>query len=155
MQTITKVLALGGVAVLGLAACSSDDDEAATSTAAGPPVTFDVNLTGAEEVPGPGASGSGAARITVTPGTTDVCATITVDGLDEVTGTHIHEGQAGTAGPIAVTLMPPTSGSSEGCVKTSASIVDALATGSRAFYVNVHTNQHPDGAVRSQLTGPG
>jgi hypothetical protein len=153
MRTITKVLALGGVAVLAISACGSDDDATTSSTTAAQPVTFNVNLSGIEEVPGPGdGDGIGAAMVTVTPGTTDVCTTMTVDNVDEVIGAHIHEGRNGTAGPIAVTLMAPTEGSSEGCVETSGSIVDALATGTRSFYINVHTNDYPDGAVRAQLT---
>ena len=156
MRRTTKALALGGVAVFVLSACGSGDDPATTDTTTGQPVTFNVNLSGVDEVPGPGdGDGSGAAMITVTPGTTDVCTTMTVDNLDEVIGAHIHEGRPGTAGPIVVTLMPPTSGSSDGCVETSASIVDALATGTRSFYINVHTNDFPDGAVRAQLTGGG
>jgi hypothetical protein len=161
MRTTARLLgSCAGVAVVlvgVLAGCTEGEDPAMTTTTTGPDVNFNVNLTGVEEVPGPGDDdGTGAAMITLHQGGSDVCATISVDGLaGEVTGAHIHEGRAGTAGPIAVTLPAPTSGSAEGCVGTSTSIVDALATGTRAFYVNVHTDEFPDGAVRAQLTGTG
>jgi hypothetical protein len=155
MRTIAKGLALALGAVLVLGACSDDGgDGETTETTSSRDVTFNVELTAAAEAPGPGdPDGSGTARIIVVPGGTEVCATLTVEGLEDVVGAHIHEGRAGTAGPIAVTLPTPEAGSAEECVTTSASIVDALAGGNRSFYVNVHTLEFPDGAIRAQLTG--
>jgi hypothetical protein len=156
MRTTTRLL--GSVAVVAfvggvLAGCSEGEDPAMSTTTTGPEASFNVNLSGVEEVPGPGhPDGSGAAMLTVHQGGDEVCATITVDGVGEVTGAHIHEGRAGTAGPIAVTLPTPTGGSAEGCVDAPTSIVDGLATGTRSFYVNVHTEEFPDGALRAQVT---
>lgn len=154
----TKLASVAALTLgLGLAACGGDgdgDDASTTTTTASEDVVFDVDLRGDVEVPGPGATGAGGtAQVTVTPGSTEVCYELTVTGLDDVTAAHIHEGRDGTAGPVAVTLEAPIDGESDGCVETSSSIVGGLADGNRSFYVNVHTTEFPDGAVRAQLTG--
>jgi hypothetical protein len=148
---LVAALALGLVAT----ACGSDDDGGGTpDTTSSRQVVFNVNLTGAAEAPGPGsADGRGIARITVDPQGDEVCFEVSTTNLADVTAAHIHEGRAGTAGPIAVTLTTPQDGKSEGCVPATASIVKAIASGERSFYVNVHTTEFPDGAIRAQLTG--
>ncbi len=148
---------LVAVTGLALAGCGGDDDEP-TTTDTDPPasedVTFDVTLAGAAESPGPGdPDGTGTLRMTVNPDGTEVCYQLAVDDIEGVTGAHIHEGRAGTAGPIAVTLEAPTRGPVDECVETTSSIIDGLSSGTRSFYVNVHTSEFPDGAVRAQLTG--
>jgi hypothetical protein len=159
MRTTTRLLGSVAVAVFVgsvLAGCGEGEDPAMSTTTTGPDVNFNVTLSGIEEVPGPGhPDGTGAAMLTVQPGGDEVCVTITVEGVDDVTAAHIHEGRAGTAGPIAVTLPTPTDGAADGCASASTSIIDGLATGTRSFYVNVHSEKFPDGAVRAQLTsGP-
>jgi hypothetical protein len=157
MRTNVLGIALLAGSLLVLGACSDDDGgdgEGTPQTTSSRDVIFNVALGGAAEAPGPGdPDGSGTAQITVVPGGTEVCAILTVENLDEVTGAHIHEGRAGTAGPIAVTLPTPAGGSAEECVQASGSIVEGLSEGNRSFYVNVHTSEYPDGAVRAQLTG--
>src|SRR5262245_24109711 len=104
-RTLGSVAAAVAIAGAVLAGCSEGQDPSPTYTPTGPDVNFNVNLSGIDEVPTPGdPDGSGAAMITVRQGGTDVCTTITVENVDEVVAAHIHEGRAGTAGPIAVTL---------------------------------------------------
>jgi hypothetical protein len=135
----------------GPAATSSTDDVTSSSGEA-QPIEIEVELTGDAEVPGPGDDdGAGTALLTITPGSTELCYELDVVNVDDIVAAHVHEGREGIAGPIAVTLDPPTSGSSEGCVETSTSIVEGLADGSREFYVNVHSTELPDGAVRGQV----
>lgn len=149
----------------GLAACGDEGDASDTTTTTGATsptaqesddVEYDVDLTGAAVVPGPGEDSTrGTADISVTPGGTQVCYDIAIEDLAGVTGAHIHEGRAGTAGPVAVALETPEDGGVEGCAETSSSIVEGLVSGSRAFYLQVHTSDHPDGALRGQITGAG
>jgi hypothetical protein len=155
MRTIRTGLVAAVALGLIATACGSDDDSGSTpSTTSTQQIVFSVNLTGAAEAPGPGATdGRGTARITVDPQRDEVCFELTTSDVPNVTAAHIHEGRAGTAGPIAVTLTAPQNGKSEGCVPTTASIVKAIASGQRSFYVNVHTTEFPDGAIRAQLTG--
>lgn len=146
------------VLMVASAACKQASNE---SDGASPPadqsgsdlVAHKTELTGEAEVPGPGdPDGSGSAEITVEPGSTKVCFKITILNVDDITAAHIHEGRLDSAGPIAVTLTTPTGRDTERCVSSTTSIIDALLKETRAFYVNVHSTEFPDGAVRGQLT---
>jgi CHRD domain len=149
----TGLVAVAAVGLL-LSGCGGGDDDAATTTTIRQPTVFNVNLTGTQEVPGPGdLAGTGTALITVDPNGTQICFTLTQSGIEGVTAAHIHEGKAGVSGPVAVTLTPPTSGTSEGCVNADATVIKNLSAGTRSYYVNFHTTAFPDGAIRAQLSG--
>ncbi|MBB4632441.1 CHRD domain-containing protein [Sphingosinicella soli] len=120
--------------------------------AAAAPVTMQLDLTGAAEVPEPGdPDGKGTATITIDSAKPEVCYTLAVSGIDTATMAHIHKGAAGAAGPPVVTLDPPTEGTSEGCVTTEAAVVAAILAKPADYYVNVHNAPHPKGALRGQL----
>jgi hypothetical protein len=112
---------------------------------------FTATLTGEAEVPGPGdPDGIGTARITVNPGTGQICYRITVRNIEPATMAHIHEGSEDEAGPVRITLAPPTSGTSSGCVTNREEARDILKDPSN-YYVNVHNVPFRGGAVRGQL----
>jgi len=114
-----------------------------------------AQLTGAEEVPGPGdADGSGNAFVTLNRKTGVVCWEISVANITlPAIAAHIHRGPAGVAGPVVVSLSPPVAnGISTGCVSADASLIKELRQDPAGFYVNVHTTDFPAGAVRGQLT---
>ena len=98
-------------------------------------------------------TGAGTAQITVDPQRDEVCYELSTSALPNVTAAHIHQGAAGVAGPIVVTLTTPQDGTSEGCVPTPSATVKAIASGTDSYYVNIHTTELPDGAIRAQLTG--
>jgi hypothetical protein len=156
MRAIRTGLVLVAATGLVLAGCGDDDDEPTTTNttpASEEIVNFDVKLEGSAE-PQPGdLNGSGSAQLRVDPNGTEICYQLSVDGIEGVTAAHIHEGRNGTAGPIAVTLVAPITGPVDECVETSSSIIAGLSSGNRSFYVNVHSTNFPDGAVRAQLTG--
>ena len=122
---------------------------------------FSTELTGAEEVdPDTGAvgvgdpDGSGTATITLNPGQEEVCFELTVADIDTPIGAHIHEGAAGTNGPVVVGLVPlPPTGdsSSSGCVSLERQEIIEILRDPSNYYVNVHTALFPDGAIRGQL----
>ena len=129
--------------------------------------TLTATLTGATEVPGPGdPDGAGTAEITINPGLKSVCYTLTWANLDDpVWGGHIHVGGAGTAGGIVVTLfggplLPRTSYpgtfTASDCVTTSVSSAQLadIVDNPSGYYVNLHTDVYPDGAIRGQLSKP-
>jgi hypothetical protein len=117
-----------------------------------PPVTvLQTELSGAEEVPGPGdPDGSGSATIIVIPPDT-VCYVLTAENIEPATAAHIHSGRPGVAGPVEVPLEPPTNGASGGCTRADPEDVSGLQENPGNYYVNVHNAEYPAGAIRGQL----
>jgi hypothetical protein len=116
--------------------------------------SFSTELTGAAEVPDPGdPDGSGTATITVNPGQEEVCWTIEAEGIQlPATGAHIHEGAVGEAGDVVVPLTPPDeSGFSSGCAEVSREVALDILKNPENYYINVHTTDFPNGAIRGQL----
>ena len=124
----------------------------------GTAVTLNAVMTGADEFPGPGVKdgiGSFVINIAGTKGCYDLKATLGEKPLKA----HIHSGVKGASGPVLVDLMPtfePGESAFEGksCVDLPADTVTKLLANPSGFYVNVHTDLHPDGAIRGQLTKP-
>lgn len=114
-----------------------------------------ATLTGAAEVPGPGdADGTGTATLRLNPGQGKVCFVLTAANITlPAAAAHIHLGAAGVAGGVVVTLAPPdATGVSSGCVSAPRATVKAILQSPSAYYVNVHTSDFPDGAIRGQLS---
>jgi hypothetical protein len=73
---------------------------------------------------------------------------------------HIHRGGPGVAGPIVVPAggvsfpnLGPTSAT--GCMTMDGTLAQEIVGNPSGFYVNVHTNAFPAGAIRDQLAaGP-
>ena len=121
---------------------------------------FTTTLSGAEEVDpmtgdlGAGdPNGSGFANLTVNPGQEEVCYELSVEGITlPAIGAHIHVGDAGENGPVVVALTPPdASGVSSGCAQVSRELALAIIQNPENYYVNVHTTDFPNGAIRGQL----
>ena len=153
MRRVVVLLTIAGVfgamaALAGPAAAQTADDPAMEETA--PPV-LSTALTGEEEVPGPGdPDGSGSSAIVpVSPD--KVCFVLTASGIDPATDAHIHEAPPGEAGPIVLPLTPPTNGASGDCTEAEPALVSDLQQRPSDFYVNVHNEPFPEGAIRGQL----
>ena len=110
-----------------------------------------ADLTGSEEVPGPGAEGgAGTARLVLTT-EGRVCAELATTRVDEATAAHVHTGLKGVAGPVVITLTTPKEGRASGCVDADPAVVARVVADPASSYVNVHTAALPAGAVRGQL----
>ncbi len=166
------VLGLLGVALV-VGACGADQDPAlevptttttGTGDATGTPsdVAVDevalenISLTGAAEVPGPGdEDGEGFANVFLQPSEGRICYDITVNGIDGATAAHIHEAGPDAAGPVVVPLEAPMmegdGGSVDACAEADAALIERIEADPAAFYVNVHNDDHPQGALRGQL----
>lgn len=119
------------------------------------PIVRTAALTGAAEVPGPGdPDGRGAARISITTSKNRLCYSVRVSNIEPARMAHIHRGRAGVAGPIVITLRPPTNGFSSGCVTVGRNRLLDIARNPSLYYVNVHNTPFPGGAVRGQLRVP-
>ena len=144
MQTILKsgVAALGALALAGPATAQDDSGRKLTTT-----------LTGAAEVPGPGdENGAGLFEARVNPGQGRICYTLTVSNIEDATAAHIHSGGTTEAGPPVLTLdTPGEDDDSEECQDIDRSLAQALIRDPAAYYVNIHTGDFPNGAIRGQL----
>src|SRR5215218_10208354 len=128
---------------------------------------FDVILTGAAEVPPVQTSASGFAELEVEEGSDNMEYDIIAINIDRVTQAHIHQGTSSEAGPVVATLFNastptgPTTGDLTNGTITSANLegplqgkqlsdLIALMQNGQA-YVNVHTEQNPDGEIRGTI----
>jgi hypothetical protein len=92
--------------------------------------------------------------VAVQPEAGRVCFEISVSGVAlPALAAHIHDAPAGVNGPIVVTLgTPDADGRANGCVRgVDVGLLTDIVQDPSRFYVNVHTSEHPDGAVRGQL----
>ena len=112
--------------------------------------TLEATLTGEQEVPGPGdKDGRGHAVVKVFKA--KVCYALEVKRIKPATAAHIHLGLRGEAGPIVAELKAPTDGSSSGCVAVPRALSLGLREHPSRYYVNVHNEPFPAGAIRGQL----
>jgi len=116
--------------------------------------SFSATLGGASEVPGPGdTDGVGFAVVSIS-GTT-INYTILAQNIGTPTLAHIHTGGAGTSGAVLVDFTPSfIGGTAVGSVTTTQENINKIAGNPAGFYVNVHTNDFPNGAIRGQLAAP-
>jgi hypothetical protein len=113
-----------------------------------------ADLIGANEVPGPGdPDGSGIARLRLNQGRHRICYRIEVTDISLVDlVAHIHPGVAGVANPPIVTFGPFDGATAVGCVTdVERSLIKAIRRHPSDYYVNVHNDEFPLGAVRGQL----
>ena len=103
------------------------------------------------QVPPTASSGSGAALVTLNSGQSEVCWDISVGDLTSpVILAHIHQGGAGTNGPVVVDFMEPVNGLN-GCVPADPALIKDIRKHPADYYVNFHTTTFPGGEVRGQL----
>lgn len=96
-------------------------------------------------------SGSFVARSNI--GQARICWRLAVDGLADVTASHIHYRTGPNATQIAVPLALPTpfTGTATGCSDAPRALVKQILTKPGDFYVNVHTTTYPSGAIAGTL----
>jgi hypothetical protein len=105
-----------------------------------------LDLKGTSE---PAASGSAVLRFL----SGQVCYRLVARNVTLPTvNAHIHKGAAGVNGPVVVPFTAPgADGTSSGCSTADASLISDILANRSGYYVNVHTKEHPAGAIRSQL----
>jgi hypothetical protein len=142
-RSVVTIASLGVIAALVFPTAAAADSRTNF-------VSF-TQLSGAEEVPGPGdPDGRGFALIRVDTDDGTICYKLLVRRIDPATAAHIHVGPPGVAGPVVQGLEAPSDGFSSGCVDND-DLADALADNPSNYYVNVHNSPYPAGAVRGQL----
>lgn len=109
-----------------------------------------ATLSGANETSPGDPDGSGKFRARADAEAGEFCFTLSVSGIGEVTGAHVHEGSAGKDGKVLMTVYE-TEGEEECLAPDPAMLADILEKPGK-YYVNVHTAEFPKGAVRDQLS---
>jgi hypothetical protein len=106
-------------------------------------------LSGSFEVPPVTTTATGSATVTINPDRT-VQAAVTVNSMT-ATASHIHEGAAGTNGPVIVPFTK--TGDNAFAAAADAKLTEAQYASFKAgnLYVNVHSSKNPGGEVRAQL----
>ena len=113
--------------------------------------TYNIILSGANEVPGPGdPDGAGTAAVTLDTATNEVCWDINVQKIGEPTAGHIHIGGPGKSGSVMMDLNLPANGL-KACTTVDGTTMGHMSGGPKTHYLNIHTGEFPDGAVRGQL----
>ena len=116
------------------------------TSAADAGTTISLDLKGTSE---PAASGSAVLRIL----SGQVCYRLVARNVTlPTTAAHIHKGAASVNGPVVVPFNAPgADGTSSGCATADPSLISDILANRAGYYVNVHTKEHPAGAIRSQL----
>ena len=114
---------------------------------------FTADLSGANEVDDPGnPEGTGSASVVIDSDTSEVCFTITFEGIEDPVAAHIHQGAADVNGDVVVDF-DWANNPGEGCVAGDPAVVSAIVADPSGYYVNVHTPEFPAGNIRGQLVG--
>ena len=108
-------------------------------------------LSGSNEVPPVTTPATGTATVTINPDRT-VKAAVTASNMD-ATASHIHQGAAGTNGPVIVpfTKTGDNAFASGADAKLTEEQFAAYKAGN--LYVNVHSAKNPGGEIRAQIKG--
>lgn len=145
---ILMLTAVAGASLV-LAGCATVEEAAVEAVAD----TYHADLTGAKEVGGGDPDGSAKAEISVSDRLNQVCWDVKdVRNIGAVTGAHIHKGAVGVNGPVVVMLTKSNEGSWKGCADRGGEWTqDMIKANYSGFYVNLHTAEYPNGAIRGQL----
>lgn len=136
------VIALAGIAVAALYMGASAQSGSVLS----------ANLY-AENVVGGGGSkeAHGDFNAYAEPVAQSLCYYLEVKGVGDVTSAHIHSGKSGKNGRELVALQ--LSAMDETCTEAPGETINAMIARPDHYYVDVHTEAHPRGALRGQLSG--
>ncbi len=113
-----------------------------------------TTMDGEQEVPGPGdIDGRGEAKVKIKEHKDQLCVDMEVTYIDQATAAHIHHAPAGSAGAVVVNLpIPDAEGKADGCVDVDSQLLGKIKDNPQDYYINIHNNPYPNGAIRGQLS---
>lgn len=118
----------------------------------GAPVSMFPNLSGDQVVPGPGdADGAGGGWMGVSGA--DLCFSLDFGNVSFPTSAvHLHRGAARVAGEELALLRGPSADPKIGdCVPVGTALAADIQENPQEYYVDMHNEEFPAGAVRGQL----
>ena len=134
-----------GIGLLGVASWLAMPAAHAAET------TVKATMTGDEEVPTKGdPDGKGTATIVLDDAKNTACYELTFENIGDPTAAHVHTGAKGVAGPPAIDFKIKTNGN-KGCVPVDPTVAKAVRDNPGGHYVNIHTADYGNGAIRGQL----
>ena len=157
-RRVIAAFATGALAALGVGVAIGAQSE--TSQGGGADFTRFAALSGANEIGSDGRRGAGdnngrGSFSAVLDGNT-LCFGLTVANVGDPVAAHIHRGGRNANGDVVITLKHPKAGdpgASSKCTQISGALADALVANPSRFYVNVHNERFPAGAIRGQVFG--
>ncbi|MBV9250891.1 MAG: CHRD domain-containing protein [Acetobacteraceae bacterium] len=137
---LRRSLAIASIAVLFAGTASAATEK------------FNATLTAASEVPPTKSTGSGMTTVSLDTTTHEITYDVTFSGFSSpVTAAHIHgPAEAGKNAGVVVPLGNNPTSPIHGTAKLTPEQEQQLTSG--LYYVNVHTRNNPNGAIRGQLT---
>jgi len=118
-------------------------------------ITFQLSISGDQEVPGPGdEDGQASGTLSIDDATNLISWSFTYSNIANPAAMHIHTGAAGVGGGVFVPLNVDTSGDAGtliGSTTGDAASVMAILAAPSDYYVNIHNADFRAGAVRGQL----
>lgn len=162
--TSMKKFAFIGICVLGVAwGCKDDDDDVTPPVDVLPTLKVTTTLSGANERPANTLTATGSVDGTLDQETnilklniaySDTAATDSTSGDSTLaftpTAWHIHKGAVDTTGAVVIDFGTTFT--------TPFTFIDTLTADQAAdlkaglYYVNIHTKDYPNGAIRGQLS---
>lgn len=114
-------------------------------------MNFTAALEGSEEVPPVETSSEGTAEVTYDTETKTLNWSVTYSDLSgPATGAHFHgPAEPGTNAGVALPIPEPLDSPLEGEAELTEEQASQLTGGQ--WYLNIHTNNHPDGEIRGQV----
>jgi hypothetical protein len=121
-----------------------------------PPSHYNALLTGSQQVPTVTTNAVGVAHFSLVNSDT-LHYSVAVSNITEIQSAHIHKGELGVNNPTPTYAIytgtgtfSPTHPLSGALHLDGQGILDLL---SGAYYLNIHTTQHPAGEIRGQIGG--
>jgi CHRD domain len=152
------LVAVVGAAALAMAVGAGIAVSAQLNAAASKPKALFATLNGAREVSTAGEKGvgdpNGKGSFSAIFDGGKLCYGVTAGNIEDPVAAHIHRAKAGRNGDVVVTLAHPASGdpgASSACTDVGSELAGQIRDNPKRFYVNVHTESFPGGAIRGQL----
>ena len=127
--------------------CSGLVAAALPAAALAAPTKLATTLVGANEPAGGDPKGKGAFSVSIDADAGDFCYTLTASGIGKPTMAHVHSGAVGTDGPPVITIDV----ADDECRAVDPAVLKQILAAPANYYVNVHTDAFPKGAIRGQL----